>query len=815
MDTLLQDIRYSLRGLRRSPGFAAAAILTLGLGMGATTAIFSVIRAVLLAPLPYSEPDRRVMIWSRWKAFGKTWVADAEVFDYRRMCPSFESVAAWGSGEANLTGDGEPVRVGVASITANAFDTLGARPYLGRGFTPEEDRPGGPPVAVLGYGLWQRRYGGDPSVLARAIDLDGVLTRVVGVMPPGFALPTDFTADAAAPSQLWIPLRIDPAELTRNHGLYAAGKLAAGATPARATAELRSAASALTRQGLYAAEDRFEPFAVSFEEEIRGGARRALLLVFGAVGFLMLLSCANVANLLLARAEARQREISVRAAIGAGRRRLTRQLLTESFVLALCGALLGLALAWAGVRAIAAGAAAGLPALKPIGISSSMLLFTAGLSILTTLIFGFAPVLQILRINLSESLRDGSPGSSAGRERMSLRGAIAGLQMALAVVLLLGAALMLRSLDALRRIDLGFDPEKALTLQLRPAEASYAKPESVVSLYRALLERVRGLPGVAAAGLIRSLPLAAEIGDWGLDVEGFEETPGHRAKGDWQVVSDGAVEAMGERLLAGRPILASDTAEALPVCLVNESLVRAYFSGRNPIGGRIRMGSRETRPWLTVVGVLRNERHNGITGAVKEKFFVPYAQFPAAREGDAARNMTLVVRTGGDPLALAAPIRAELARLDPNLPVANVRTLRQVVDASLATPRLTGSLLTFFGALALLLAAVGVSGVLAYLVSRRRREIGVRMALGASRTRVLGLILRRGLTTAATGVAAGLLAALFLTPQMSDLLYGVTAHDPATFATVALVLLAIAAAASAVPAIRAAATDPLEALRSE
>ena len=814
MDVFFQDVRYALRGLRRSPGFAAAAILTLALGMGATTAIFSVIRAVLLAPLPYSEPDRRVMIWSRWKAFGKTWVADAEVSDYRRMCPAFESVAAWGSGEANLTG-GQPIRIGMAAVTANAFGTLGARPAIGRGFTAEEDAPGGPPVAVLSFGLWQRRYGGDPGILGRSIDLDGVATRVVGVMPKGFRLPTDFTVDAAAPSQVWIPLRIDPAQLTRNHGLFAAARLARGATASRATAELRSAAAVLTRQGLYAAEDRFEPFAVGLNEEIRGGARRALLLVFGAVGLLMLMACANVANLLLARAESRHREISVRAAIGAGRRRLVRQLLTESFVLAACGAALGTALAWAGGRAIAAGGAAGLPTLEPIGISAPMLLFTGALSILTTLLFGFAPVATVLRINLSESLRGESPAASAGRGRMSMRGAIAAMQMALAVVLLLGAALMIRSLDALRRIDLGFRPDGALTLQLHPAEASYPKPEAVVALYRSLLERVRGLPGVAAAGLIRSLPLAAEIGDWGLDVEGFEETPGHRAKGDWQVVSDGAVEAMGEKLVSGRPILAGDTAGAQPVCLVNESLVRAYFAGRDPIGGRIRMGSKESRPWMTVVGVLRDERHNGITAAVKEKFFVPYAQFPAAREGDAARAMTLVVRSSGDPLSLAAPVRAELARLDPNLPVSNVRTLRQVVEASLATPRLTGSLLTIFGGLALFLAAVGVSGVLAYLVTRRRREIGVRMALGASRAQVLVLVLRRGLSTAAAGIGAGLLAAAFLTPLMTDLLYGVAPRDPVTYAVVASLLLVIAVASSAIPAARAAATDPLKALRSE
>jgi putative ABC transport system permease protein len=817
MGVFLQDVRYALRGMRRAPGFTAAALVTLALGMGATTAIFSVIRSVLLAPLPYAAPERRVMIWSRWKDFDKTWLADGEVVDYRRLCPGLESVAAWRTGEANLTGGGgEPVRVGAGWITANTFGTLGARPLLGRGFTEDEDRPGGPPVAVLGYGLWQRRFGGDPGVLGRAIELDGVAHRIVGVMPRGFALPTDFTVDRAEPSQVWVPVQFDPAHLSHgNHGYYGAARLAPGATPASATAQLRAVASELTRQGVYPKEMQFAPFAVSVEKDIRGGAKRALLLVFGAVLFLLLMACVNVANLLLARAEGRQREISVRAAIGAGRARLARQMLTESFVLALAGAVLGLALAWAGVRLLAAGAVAGLPAMAPIGIEFRVLLFAAGLSVFTTLLFGFGPVVQTLRLSLSDSLREGSTNASAGPRSQGLRGALAGLQMALAVVLLLGAGLMIRSLDALLRIDLGFVPRHVLTLQVRPPESAYRKPEAVVALDRALLERVRALPGVTAAGLVRSLPLAAEIGDWGLDIEGYEETPGHHAKGDWQVISDGAMEALGERLVRGRALAATDTADSLPVVLVNETLAKTYFPGEDPIGRRLRMGSDTERPWMTVVGVVKDVRHNGVTAAVKEKFYVPYAQFPQARDGDAARNMNLVVRTPGDPLALVGPIRAEVRRLDPALPIAAVRRMTDVVDASLATPRVTGALLSIFAAVALCLAAIGVSGVLAYLVSRRRREIGIRMALGASRASVLVLVVRRGLAYAAVGIAAGVVAALFLTALMQGLLYGVAPRDPATFAAAAALLLAIAVAASLVPAMRAARVDPVEALRAE
>jgi predicted permease len=386
--------------------------------------------------------------------------------------------------------------------------------------------------------------------------------------------------------------------------------------------------------------------------------------------------------------------------------------------------------------------------------------------------------------------------------------------MALAVLLLLGAGLMLRTLDALMRIDLGFQPEHVLTLQLRPPEASYEKPESVVAFYRALLDRVRGLPGVREAGLVRSLPLAASIGDWGLDVEGYVESPGHNAKGDWQVISDGAFEALGEKLLRGRALARTDTAESLPVAVVNETFVRIYWPADEPVGRRIRMGS-PRNPWMTVVGVVKDERHNGVTAVIKEKFFVPYAQFPKARGGDAARGMTLVVRTAGEPMTLVNPIRAEVRRLDPRLPVANARPMTEVVDASLATPRLTGSLLSIFAGLALFLAAIGVAGVLAYLVSRRRREIGIRMALGASRANVLGLVVRRGVAYAGVGIAAGVLAALFLTRLMEGLLFGVAPRDPATFVAVTLLLLAIAVVASLIPALRAARVDPLEALRSD
>jgi predicted permease len=385
----------------------------------------------------------------------------------------------------------------------------------------------------------------------------------------------------------------------------------------------------------------------------------------------------------------------------------------------------------------------------------------------------------------------------------------------MAALLLLGAGLMIKSLDALMRIDLGFEPKGVLTMQMRPPAATYEQPEHVVAFYRSLLEQVRGLPGVESAGVVRSLPLGSEIGDWGVDVDGFVESPGANAKGDWQIVSDGAIEALGERIVRGRSLAASDTAQSEPVVLINQTFEKLYFSGREALGGRVRMGSnREDRPWMTVVGIVRDERHNGMTGAIKEKFYVPHSQF-ALQTGFTSRNMTLLVRTKAAPMSLAGPIKAEVKRLDPAMPVANVRPMTDVVDASIATPRLTGSLLTIFAALALALAAIGVSGVLAYLVSRRRREIGIRMALGASRANVIGLIVRRGAATAAVGIVAGVIAAFFLTRLMQGLLYGVAPRDFGTFAGVSLLLLAIALVASAVPAFRAARVSPLEAFRSE
>jgi putative ABC transport system permease protein len=815
-----QDVTVGLRGLLRSPGFAAAALVTLALGIGATSAIFTVVRAVLLAPLPYAEPDRRVMIWSRWISFDKTWLADQEILDYRRLSQTMTAIAGWTSAQQNLTGDGEPMRVSVGQVTANTFVVLGAAPLLGRVITDAEDRPKAAPVAVLGYGLWQDRYGGDPGIVGRRILLNDVPVEVVGVMPRNFRLPTDFTEEAAEPTELWRALQIDEADAERgSHGYFGAAVLAPGQTAATATAELQSLTAAMTEQGLYPAAMRFSAFASSLDDEIRGGIRPALLLLIGAVACLLLIACANVANLLLVRGDARMREMAVRSAVGASADRLVRQLLTESVVLAIVGAVLGLAVAALGLRVLVALDPTSLPPLTPLAVDWTVVGFTLAIAVVTTLLFGLIPALRTLRVNLVESLREGSQQATAGAARQRLRGALVVAEVALAVVLVIGAGLMGRSLAALGRVPLGFNPEGVLTMRVALPQTRYDSPEKVVDFYRRLVERVRTLPGVEAAGVVRALPLATTIGDWGLNVDGYVESPGREAKGDWQIVTDGAFEAMGSRLVRGRWFTAQDTASSQPVMVVNETMARTYWPDGEAIGGRVVVGGGGMnvidKPTPVVVGIVADELHNGVTAAVKEKFFVPHSQWHLVTNGNLIRNAFLVVRGPGDPMAIGGPAREVIRELDAALPVSGIRPMTEVVATALATPRLTGFLLGTFAAIASALAVVGLYGVLSYLVARRTHEIGIRMAMGADRGQVLGMIVRRGVVLAAIGIAVGLATALSAARLVRGLLYDVTATDPVTFVLVPLALLLVAVIASLVPALRAVRVSPLAALRSE
>ena len=812
---LWQDLRYAARMFSKQPGFAAAAVLTLGLGIGATSAIFSVVKAVLLTPLPFREPERRVLLWSKWISFDKTWLSDQEIVDYRNLCRTMTAVGAWQIGQQNMTEDGEPLRVGVGFVTANAFDVLGANPFIGRGITEEEDRPNGPPVAILSHRLWQSRYGGDRSVIGRKILLDDVPVEIIGIMPDGFRLPTDFTVSAAEPTELWRPLQIDMAALERgSHGYYAAATLARGHTAATATEELRALTRRLTEQGMYPEAMQFSAFAVPIEDEIRGQIRPAMSLLMGAVAFLLLITCANVANLLMVRGDARLREMAVRTAVGASPNRLVRQLFTEGLVLAAAGAIFGLALAAAGLRVLMAVDPTSLPPLAPVRLDATVVIFTLALAIVTTLVFGLAPALRTLHVNLVESLREGGQQATLGGRRKRVREALVTAEVALAVVLVIGAGLMIRSLAALGRIDLGFTPERVLTMRVTLPQARYDSPEEVVGFYRQLLDRVGKLPGVEHAGVVRALPLATNIGDWGLDVEGFEESPGRNAKGDWQIVSDGAFEAMGTRLMRGRWFERTDTSDTQPIAVINETMAKTYWADGNGVGGRIRLGN-PRNPWVLVVGVVADERHNGVVELVKEKFYIPHSQWHVATGGNLIRNVFLVLRTTGDPMAAVRPVRREIRQLDAKLPVADIRPMTDVVTTALATPRLTGFLLGTFAALALALAAVGVYGVLAYMVSQRAHEIGIRLAIGAGRARVLRMILWQGFTLAGVGILGGVVTAFGLTRLMRKALYHVQPDDPLTFAATTATIVLVVLAASSLPAWRATRVSPVAALRME
>lgn len=824
MDRLFQDLRYALRQMRRQPGFATLSVVTLALGIGATTALFSVTETVLLEPLPYPDAERAAVLWSGWTDFPRTWVSYDEVEAYREEVESFDEVGMFMDGQANLTGGDAPERIRFAAVNANLFRILGVAPILGRGFLPEEDVPGGAPVVVLGHGLWQRRFAADPSVVGRTLEMNGTVRLVVGVMPSGFRLPLDFGADG--PTEAWVPLAVDPEafgaipgpdmqENGGSHTFYALARLAPGATIERANAELDALTDRWNAEGVYLESWDFRATAVPVREEITGDVRPAIMVLLGAVGLLLLLACANVAGLFMVRGEERRRELGVRAALGAGGGRLLRQLLTESSVLAAAGGAAGLGIAWLGVQLITATAPASLPRIAGVGIDLPVVTFALVLTALATVTFGLLPALRARRLDPAESLREGGRGTTAGAARLRLRRWLVVGEVAAAVVLAVGAGLMVRTVGGLLAIDPGFESESALALEISVPSSDYPEAEAVVAFHDALRGEAGALPGVRAVGAARVLPLAAEIGNTGLEVEGYTPPEGEGSPGDWQVVTPGYMEAIGLELRTGRFLEERDRADAAPVMVVNRTLAETYLAGRDPIGGRIRMGfAGPDGPWFTVVGVVENVRHDGLTAPVRPKFYASYAQF-ARWAGFAPRTMNLVVRTSGEPTALAGPLTRTIRTLDPRIPLSGIRPLADVVANSIARPRFTMVLLVSFGVLALLLAAVGVYGVVAQAVASRRHELGIRHALGADAKDLIWLAGRGGLEQGLAGLGIGLAGAVALTRLMSGLVYGVQPLDLPTYAVVALLVLAVAAAATLVPARRAARVDPMTVLREE
>ena len=812
----MHDLRFAFRSLSRAPAFTATAVLTLALGIGAATAVFSVANGVLLRPLPYDAPDEIVTVWASWDNFpDKTWLSVPEYQLVHQENRTLVDVALYGTSSTNFTSVDAPEQVGSAVVTPNTFEVLGVAPVAGRSFGWTEARDGSPGV-VLGHDLWVRRYGADPAIVGQAVELNGEMTPVLGVLPEGFRLPVDFAASAAA--EVYYPYYVDlesPApdlDGGGSHGFHGVGRLREGVTVDAALTDLERVMAGVEPIGLYSPERRFTLRVFSAEADIVGSARLTLIVLLGAVGLVLLIACGNVANLLLARSEGRAGEMAVRTALGAGRWRIVRQILTESAVLAVLAGSLGFLFAWVGVDLLLAIDPDAVPRSSAVRMDAAVGLFTVAVSLLTVIVFGAAPALRVASSGVGGRLRRSGRGGLQGSPSSGVQRLLVASQMAMAVILLTGSGLLMRSFVGLLRIDPGFEAGDVLTLRTTTSAGRYPDAPSVARFYEDLLGRVREIPGVRSAGAARLLPLASTMGDAFFRPLGYEPAPNESTQGDWQWATPGYIETMGIPLLEGRTFDESDRRDAQPIVLINEALARRYWGDASPLGRAVlTTGAADT---AVVVGVVGNLRHNGITGEVKGRYYVPHAQVNESMTGS-MRGMTLTVGTVGDPRRLVEAVRAEVAALDPTMPVSQVQSLDEVLSTSLAQPRFGVVLLGAFAALALGLAVVGIYGVIAYSVSLRTGEIGIRLALGARAGQVVGMVVRQGFAAALAGVGAGTVAAWYLADMVSGLLYGVEAQDPVTFAGVPALLLAVALVACWLPAVRATHVRPAAALRHE
>ena len=811
MSSIARDLRFALRSLRRSPGFTTAAALTLALGIGATVAIFSVANGVLLQPLPYGDADEVVTIWSSWRNFSeKTWVSMQEYQYWYQQNRTMRDVALYSRATVNFTSADNPEQVGAAQITPNTLSVLGVEPILGRGFPPLAGQDSIPSV-LLGHEVWRRRFSGDPRIIERSIELDGRMFPVIGVLPEGFVLPIDYGSSSV--SEVLFPMFVDvdtPVQLQEggSHGSYVVGRLSEGETVESARADLVGLIDQLRAEGVFSVEGNFQPRVYGVKADIVGTARGTILILMGAVGFVLLIACGNVANLLLSRSNVRTREVAVRTALGAGRARILRQLLTESVVLAGVGGVLGLVLAVLGVEALLSIDPDAVPRSASVSLDASVVGFTVGVTALTALLFGLAPSLRVTRGGVSTSLREGGCGGNGGPRSSRMQGLLVASQMAMAVILLTGSGLMMRTFVSLLRVDSGFRTDNVLTMGVSAPASGYPDAPAVIAFYDDLLRRIRETPGVRTAGAARILPLATTMGDAGFVPIGYVRQPNESNQADWQTVTPGYLETMGIPLLEGRMIESADRADGQEVVVINETLAARYWPNDSPLGREVTaMGDT-----AVVVGVVGDVSHNGITGEINERFYRPQTQAPFL---GTIRSMTLTIGTNGDPRQYIAPVRQVIRAADPSMPVANIQTWDDVLSSSVAQPRFAMVLLGALATLALALAIVGIYGVLAYAVTQRSREIGIRMALGAETGQVIGLVVREGMLMAIAGVVIGTGFAWFMTDLMAGLLYGVTPQDPATFALVPALFVAVALLACWLPAARAARVRPASALRYE
>jgi predicted permease len=812
MGSFWQDVRYGVRVLLRSPGFTSVAVLTLALGIGANTALFSVVSGVLLHPLPFPAPDQLHSVYTRTEQFAKGSVSYPNFLDWRRGNVAFAALGAYRSDDFNLTGSGEAERLRACMVSAEFFPLLGVRPAAGRTFLPEEDRAGAAPVAVLADGLWKRKFGGAADVAGKTVALNGRLYTIVGVAPGRLNVSDD--ADVYVPIGQWT----DETFLDRRTamGMRVVGRLKPGVTPAQAQADMDRIARDLEKA--YPEADKGTGInVVPLKKDVVGDVEGILLVLLGAVGFVLLIACANVANLLLARATGRSREFAVRAALGANPGRIVRQLLTESVLLAIAGGILGTLLAKWGTRAILAALPDALPRSEEIGLDGRVLLFTLGISVLTGVLFGLAPTVRLLRPDLQETLKAGGRGSSGARQRT--QSVFVAAEIGMALVLLIGAGLMIRSLRALWAVDPGFDPRHAVSFSLSLTPGENRTAAELRAKFRESLRAFEGVRGVTQVSLLAgSLPMAgdSEVPFW------REDRPRPENQTDmpqtlFYLVTPAYLPAMGIPLRAGRFIADRDDERAPYVAVIDEAFARKHFPGENPVGKRVHLALLEMS--AEIVGVAGHVEHWGLGDAehqsLQAEIYVPLFQLPDKFWSLVANGAGFVARTEGAPLDIASGIRQAASHFDASAAIYQFRPLEEIVARSIARQRMAMILLSILSALALALAAIGVYGVIAYLAAQRTREIGVRMALGATRGDVLQLVLGQGMRIALAGIGAGIVAAIWLTRLLAKMIYGVGATDPVTFGGVALLLTAVALLACYVPARRAMRVDPVSALRCD
>ncbi|HEY9404091.1 MAG TPA: ABC transporter permease [Pyrinomonadaceae bacterium] len=808
MGAFLYDLRYGVRMLLKNKGFTAVVVLTLALGIGANSAIFSVVNAVLLRPLPFKDSNRLVWVWETQSQLDKAPFTPADFLDYQAQNQSFEQVATFFSQSLTLTGEEQPVRLRSAIVSANFFSSLGVEPFAGRTFLPEEGQPGTKRVAVMSHGLWQRSFGSDPNLIGKSLMLNGVEFSVIGIMPPDFRYPNIAT-------ELWINPRntvpelsigsADDVRVMRNsHWLPMIGRLKPGVTLAQAQADMESVSRRLGQQ--YGSDHGVR--VISLHERITGDVRPALLSLLGAVGLVLLIACANVGNLLLARAASRQKEIAIRTALGAGRLRLIRQLLTESMLLALIGGAVGMWLAYRGINLLISILPADTPRLKEINLDLQVFGFTLLISLMTGLIFGLAPALKASRLNLNESLKERVQGAGEGIRRNRVRSLLVISEVAISLIILIGASLLIKSFQRLQDVDQGFNPANQLTLQLSLPAAKYKEPEKQAAFFQQMFERLEILPGAQSVAVANDLPLDGSMQTSTPYIEGRTVVPGQESVAGVHTVSHNYFQAMGIPLLAGRAFTSADAQGAQPVIIINHAMARRLFADEEPLGKRIKFSDDPKVPWKQIVGVVGNMKHNGIDVEDQMETYMPFLQSPRT-------IMAVAIRSASDPTSLTSAVRSAILEIDKDQPIYDVKTMSQRVSEAIAPRRLSMTLFSFFAGIAVVLAAVGIYGVMSYSVNQRTHEFGIRMALGARAADVLKLVIMQGIILILAGVAIGVLAALAATRLMSSLLYGVSATDPYIFVVISLVLTVVALLACYIPARRATKVDPMIALRYE